>query len=124
MAYGSGSRVDFLLHGEGRPDAYVEVKNVHFSRAPGLAEFPDSVTARGARHLAELSAMRAAGYRAVMVYLVQRADSRNFTVCRDLDPVYGEAYERASEAGVEMIAYRCRVTTDEIAVLTGIPVIC
>ena len=60
VRYGTRSRVDFLLTGPGLPDAYVEVKNVHFSRTEGFAEFPDSVTARGARHLAELSAMVAA----------------------------------------------------------------
>jgi sugar fermentation stimulation protein A len=122
VAYGNGSRVDFLLHGGGRPDAYVEVKNVHFSRRHGLAEFPDSVTARGTRHLAELSAMRAAGHRAVMVYLVQRTDSLDFTVCRDLDPVYGAAFDRARAAGVEMLAFRCRISATEIAVGAAIRV--
>ena len=122
VAYGTRSRVDFLLRGEGRPEAYVEVKNVHFSRRPGLAEFPDSVTARGARHLAELTSMVAAGHRAVMVYLVQRGDSGSFAVCGDLDPVYAAAFDRARTAGVEMIAYRCRVTAGEIAVDCGIPV--
>ena len=122
VAYGARSRVDFLLRGEGRPEAYVEVKNVHFSRRPGLAEFPDSVTARGARHLAELAAMVAAGNRAVMVYLVQRSDSARLDICRDLDPVYAAAFDRARTAGVEMIAYRCRVTAGEIAVDCGIPV--
>ena len=74
VRYGRNSRIDLLLSGEGRPDAYVEVKNVHLSRKPGLAEFPDSVTARGTKHLAELTDMVAAGHRAVMLYLVQRSD--------------------------------------------------
>ncbi|MEZ5840668.1 MAG: DNA/RNA nuclease SfsA [Hyphomicrobiales bacterium] len=66
VAYGQNSRVDIVLEGEGRPAAYVEIKNAHLSRAPGLAEFPDSVTKRGAKHLVELSAMVASGHRAVM----------------------------------------------------------
>jgi sugar fermentation stimulation protein A len=122
VAYGRQSRVDFLLAREGRQDAYVEVKNVHFSRSSGLAEFPDSVTTRGARHLDELSAMVAAGHRAVMVYLVQRGDSARFAICRDLDPVYAAAFDRARTAGVEMLAYGCRITVEEIAVAEAIPV--
>jgi sugar fermentation stimulation protein A len=122
VPYGRQSRVDFLLQGSGRPDAYVEVKNVHFSRAPGLAEFPDSVTARGARHLDELSAMVAAGHRAVMVYLVQRGDSARFAICRDLDPGYARAFDRARSAGVEMLAHVCCITAEEITVAEAIPV--
>ncbi|HET9814986.1 MAG TPA: DNA/RNA nuclease SfsA, partial [Xanthobacteraceae bacterium] len=71
VRYGTNSRVDFLLEGPDRPPCYVEVKNVHLMRRVGLAEFPDSVTARGARHLAELAGVVAAGSRAVMLYLIQ-----------------------------------------------------
>jgi sugar fermentation stimulation protein A len=122
VPYGVGSRVDFVLGGAGHPDAYVEVKNVHFSRADGLAEFPDSVTARGARHLGELAATVAAGRRAAMLYVVQRSDSRAFAICRDLDPAYAAAFDRAREAGVEMLAYRCTITAAEIALGLAIPV--
>ncbi|MFN3210962.1 MAG: DNA/RNA nuclease SfsA, partial [Roseovarius sp.] len=69
--YGENSRVDFLLRGADLPDAYVEVKSVTLSRQKGLAEFPDSVTARGARHLRDLAEMVHAGHRAVLFYLVQ-----------------------------------------------------
>lgn len=123
VVYGKASRVDFLLRSPDRPDAYVEVKNVHFSRVPELAEFPDSVTARGARHLDELSAMVAAGQRAAMVYLVQRTDSVRLSICRDLDPAYAAAFDRARKAGVEMLAYRCVITRDEIAVDRAVPVV-
>jgi sugar fermentation stimulation protein A len=61
VRYGANSRVDFLLRGAGLPDAYVEVKNVHLRRDGDWAEFPDCVTARGAKHLRELAAMVAAG---------------------------------------------------------------
>ncbi len=122
VAYGRASRVDFLLRGDGLPDAYVEVKNVHFSRAPGLAEFPDSVTARGARHLDELADMVAAGHRAAMLYLVQRTDSERLAICRDLDPAYGAAFDRARAAGVEMLAYRCAISAEEIALGAAVAV--
>jgi sugar fermentation stimulation protein A len=122
VPYGEASRVDFVLSAPGRPDAYVEVKNVHLMREGGLAEFPDSVTARGARHLDELAAMVAAGSRAAMLYLVQRTDARSFALARDIDPAYGRAFDRARAAGVEMLAYSCRVTPEEIALAAPLPV--
>jgi sugar fermentation stimulation protein A len=114
VRYGVNSRVDLLLSGNGRPDAYVEIKNVHLSRRRGLAEFPDSVTARGTKHLGELAAMAAAGHRAVMLYVVQRSDTASFSLARDIDPVYAAAFDRARAAGVEVIAYACRLSADEI----------
>lgn len=113
--YGRNSRIDFLLKEMGLPDAYVEVKNVHFSRTPGLAEFPDTVTKRGAKHLEELGDMAEEGHRAVMIYLIQRDDCRRFRICADLDPVYAVAFDRARRRGVEAFAVRCRVSPQEIA---------
>lgn len=122
VRYGTNSRIDFLLSADNRPDAYVEVKNVHLSRTEGLAEFPDSVTARGAKHLCELSAMAAAGHRAVMLYLIQRSDAAEFALASDIDPTYAAAFHGAREAGVEMIAYDCRLSLEEIAVGRRIPI--
>jgi sugar fermentation stimulation protein A len=122
VRYGARSRVDFLLSGPGLPDAYVEVKNVHLSRGCGLAEFPDSVTARGARHLAELAAMAAGGARAVMLYLVQRADCDRFRLAPDLDPAYAAAFAAARRAGVEAIAHRCRIDREGIVLAEALPV--
>ena len=102
--YGEGSRIDFLLQGDGLPDAYVEVKSVTLARQPGLAEFPDSVTARGAKHLGELARMAEAGHRAVMLYLVQRTDCDRFTLASDIDPAYAAAYAAATGAGVETVS--------------------
>ncbi|MGR3323649.1 MAG: DNA/RNA nuclease SfsA [Pseudooceanicola sp.] len=112
--YGAGSRIDFLLSGAGRPDAYVEVKSVTLSRSPGLAEFPDSVTARGLKHLGELAAMRAAGHRAVLLFLVQRTDCARVTVAADIDPAYARGLEAARAAGVEVIALGCRISPEGV----------
>lgn len=122
VRYGVRSRVDFLLSGPDRPDAYVEVKNVHFSREGDWAEFPDSVTARGARHLDELAAMVAAGYRAVMLYVVQRTDCTAFRVATDLDPAYARAYACARAAGVEAIAHLARVRPEGVWLDRPLPV--
>ncbi len=115
VRYGRQSRVDLLLEAPGRPICYVEVKNVHLKRGP-LAEFPDCVTARGARHLAELSGAVAAGHRAVMLYVVQRGDCAGFRIAGDLDPVYDLAFRDARAAGVEALCYSCDVGLDGIEI--------
>jgi len=117
VKYGENSRIDLLLSDGADPrPCYVEIKNVHLMRKGGLAEFPDSKTERGAKHLRELSAMVAEGHRAVMVFLVQREDAETFDLARDIDPNYAAAYRAASAAGVEMLCYRCRLSPAEIAV--------
>ncbi len=112
--YGTGSRIDFLLSGAGLPDAYVEVKSVTLSRAPGVAEFPDSVTARGAKHLGELARVAQAGYRAVLFYLVQRTDAHTVRVAADIDPGYARALRAARAAGVTVLSYRADISPAEI----------
>lgn len=122
VKYGAASRVDFLLEHPSRPPCYVEVKNVHMMRQPGLAEFPDSVTARGARHLDELAAMVAAGARAVMLFVVQIGSSTAFALARDIDPAYGRAFDKARAAGVESIAYTCQIDHGSIVLAGRVPI--
>ena len=114
VRYGRQSRVDMLLAGDGLPDCYVEVKNVHLMRTPGLAEFPDSVTARGARHLAELGDAAEAGHRAVMFFLVQRTDCDRFALAADIDPAYAAAWALARARGVEAICHSCTISKQGI----------
>ncbi len=118
VKYGDNSRIDFLLTEPGLPDAYVEVKSVTLSRQPGLAEFPDSVTARGTKHLGELAAMAAQGHRAVMLYLVQRTDCDRFALAADIDPAYAAAFEAAQAQGVERIVCGTRITPSGVWVQT------
>ncbi len=120
VPYGRGSRIDLLLAAPGRPICYVEVKNVHLKRG-GMAEFPDCVTARGAKHLAELGAAVAAGHRAVMLYVVQRPDCRGFRIATDLDPLYDLALKDARAAGIEVLCYTCRVTLAGIEIECPLP---
>lgn len=117
VKYGKSSRIDMLLEGgkDGRP-CYVEVKNVHLCRQPPLAEFPDSVTARGAKHLAELGDMVAEGHRSVMVFLVQRTDCTRFSLAGDIDPAYAAAMDTALKNGVEVLCYGCEITPSHIKV--------
>lgn len=123
VKYGTNSRIDILLHNNETSLCYVEIKNVHLMREAGLAEFPDSVTVRGAKHLQELSAMVGEGHRAVMVYLVQRGDAREMALARDIDPGYGDAFDAARKAGVEAVAYACTVSPEAIEVDRAIPVV-
>ncbi len=123
VKYGKGSRVDFLLEDSGRPPCWVEVKNVHLMREPGLAEFPDCVTARGARHLDELAAMAAGGDRAVMLFVIQIGSAARFALAADIDPAYAAAFDRARAAGVEAIARRCLLTCEAIAVAEPVPIV-
>lgn len=113
VKYGENSRIDFLLTGHG-PDTYVEVKSVTLSRTAGLAEFPDSVTKRGAKHLAELSEMVRQGHRAVMLYLVQRTDCAGFTLAADIDAAYSRAFRDARAAGVEVMVFDCAISPDGV----------
>ncbi|HLH98397.1 MAG TPA: DNA/RNA nuclease SfsA [Xanthobacteraceae bacterium] len=123
VRYGKNSRVDFLLEGAGRPPCYVEIKNVHLMRQPALAEFPDAVTKRGAKHLAELADMVAAGCRSLMLFLVQIASAERLALARDIDPEYGRAFDSARARGVEMVARRCRLTRAAIEVGDPIAII-
>jgi sugar fermentation stimulation protein A len=116
VRYGRNSRIDLLLEAPGRPICYVEVKNVHLSRGGGLAEFPDCVTERGAKHLLELADMVVAGARAVMLYIVQRGDCDRFRTAADFDPAYHAGLKLALAAGVEALVYGCTVTRDGIRV--------
>ncbi|MEM8985457.1 MAG: DNA/RNA nuclease SfsA [Pseudomonadota bacterium] len=115
------SRIDILLEDAAKPPCYVEIKNVHLMREKGLAEFPDSVTSRGAKHLRELAKIVANGGRAVMLYIVQRPDCKAFALAEDLDPGYAAALKEAKAAGVETLCYDCDITVEAITLRKALP---
>lgn len=125
VKYGQNSRIDILLS-DNPPNpkqlCYVEVKNAHLLRQQAMAEFPDSVTTRGAKHLNELQEMVQQGHRAVMIYVIQRTDATAFKLAHDIDPKYAEAFEKATKSGVEAIAYTCNITPTEITIIKPIPI--
>jgi len=116
VKYGKNSRIDFLLENAGDPPCYVEIKNVHLMREPGLAEFPDSVTARGAKHLDELAGVVEAGARAVMLFVIQIGSATRFALARDIDLAYGRAFDHARKVGAEALAWKCAISPEGIAV--------
>ena len=122
VRYGEeNSRIDILLE-EGDARCYVEVKNVTALVDGGQAIFPDAVSARGSRHLRELMAMKRQGARAVLVFAVMREDARGFAPADDIDPDYGRHLREALAAGVEVLAYRARITPGELRLTMRLPV--
>lgn len=122
VRYDEGSRVDLLLTEPGRADCYVEVKNVHLRR-DDLAAFPDTVTARGARHLGALRRQVDAGARAVLVYVVQRTDCTAFGLAEDIDPAYAEAFREALAGGVESLCRACTISLEQIELAMPLPIV-
>jgi sugar fermentation stimulation protein A len=101
------SRFDFKLSGlVGAPDCWVEVKNVTLLETPGLASFPDAVSTRGQKHLADLIKLKAQGLRAAMLYVVARSDAAEFTSAAKIDPAYAQGLKEALKAGVEVYAVK------------------
>lgn len=124
VKYGINSRIDLLATGHStRRDAYIEIKNVHLSRTAGLAEFPDCVTERGAKHLYELIEMVHAGFRAVVVFCVQRHDVERVDIARDCDPGFAKAYDAARTAGVEFLAISFEFTPEGLRLERALTVV-
>ncbi|MFC7378632.1 DNA/RNA nuclease SfsA [Brevundimonas sp. GCM10030266] len=125
VRYDENSRIDILLQSDPdalqRPSAWVEIKNVHFNRAPGLAEFPDCKTERAVKHLKALERVVDAGDRAVMLFIVQRMDCTAFTTADDIDKAYGPALRQAASHGVEVLCYSCHLTPEAIRLDRALP---
>jgi sugar fermentation stimulation protein A len=125
VAYGEeGSRVDLVLEGGRRKPCYVEVKNVTAAASAGIALFPDAVSERGSRHLRELMRLKRLGARPVQLYCVQRGDVNEVRPADAIDYEYGQTLREALAAGVEVLAYRARVSAREIRLADRIPVVC
>ena len=111
--YGANSRVDFLLI-NGSKTCYLEVKSVTLCRQEKIAEFPDTVTSRGAKHLKELSKTVSTNTRAIVLYLVQRSDCNYFKIADDLDQTYLNETILSKNSGVEFVSYRVNFLSNGI----------
>jgi sugar fermentation stimulation protein A len=123
VPYGEKSRVDFLLQDDDRPDCFLEVKSVTLADGQGTGMFPDACSSRGTRHLKELMTMRASGARAINLFCVQRADVDRVVPADDIDPEYGRILRQAAEAGVELLAWVCALSPEEIRLERSVPVV-
>lgn len=127
VKYGTNSRIDILLESPNQPKTYVEIKNTTLNRPdgkyPNSVEFPDAVTARGTKHLEELTQQVQQGNRAVMLYFVNRSDCDTVRICEDIDPKYADAFRKARQGGVEAIAMQCMISEQGLGFAKMIPVI-
>jgi len=138
VGYDGDSRIDILLESPNRPRCWVEVKNrqanntpaervwvevknCHFVRTPGLAEFPDCVAARSAKHMGALARRVEAGDRAVVLWIIQMHGIERFTVARDIDPTFAAALDDAVDRGVEVLSYTREMSTSGINVARSVP---
>jgi len=116
------SRFDFLLDRAGER-TLLEVKNVTLCCGNQLACFPDAVTERGQKHLRELLRAKGEGWRAAVLFLVQRGEANGFTPADAVDPRYGQLLRAAVAGGVEALAYRTRVTPQAVTIERALPVV-
>lgn len=116
------SRIDICLSGSG-VDCYVEVKNVTLCVGAGQGLFPDAVSARGSKHLRELMLMVEQGHRAVLLFCVQHSGIDRVSPAADIDSVYAATLREAAAAGVEILAYKARLSAEEIVITESLPVV-
>ena len=109
------TRFDFLLQ-KNKQKIFVEVKNVTLFRDKKTAEFPDAITSRGSKHLLELIDAIKKGYKAYLIYLVQIQNMKYFKIAKDIDIEYNKNYLIAKKAGVNFLAYRCKINSKQILI--------
>ncbi|MDC0861494.1 DNA/RNA nuclease SfsA [Alphaproteobacteria bacterium] len=116
VKYGTNSKIDILLE-ENNHKTFIEIKSVTMSRKKGLAEFPDSITTRGSKHLIELSKTVNKKTNCYLIYLIQRSDIKNFKIAKDIDTEYYKNSLIAKKNGVKFIAYSCSVNEQGIEII-------
>ena len=116
------TRFDFLVE-KNNQKSFIEVKNVTLFRDKKTAEFPDAITTRGSKHLLTLIDAIKKGYKCYLIFLVQIQNMENFKIARDIDNEYYKNYLLAKKAGVNFLAYRCKISSKEIFIEKKIKII-
>jgi sugar fermentation stimulation protein A len=111
--FGSNTRFDFFLEDK-NTKSFLEVKNVTLKRKDKIAEFPDSVTARGTKHLNELINAKKKGFDAYLLFVIQREDCNKFEIAKDIDPEYSKALINAINNDVKILCYDCKFSSKGI----------
>ena len=120
--FNKDTRFDFLID-KNNQKIFVEVKNVTLFRDEKTAEFPDAVTSRGSKHLLALIDAIKKGYKSYLIFLVQIQNMEKFKIARDIDNEYYRNYIIAKKAGVNFLAYRCKISSKEILIEKKIKII-
>ena len=113
VKFSNNTRFDFLLLNK-KEKCFLEVKNVTLVRGEKMAEFPDSITSRGTKHLNELCNAKKIGYQSYILYLIQRDDCASFKIAKDIDKKYKIAFDKALKSGVKILCYDCKLNNEEI----------
>ena len=113
VKFGDNTRFDFLITKKNYK-TFVEVKNVTLSRKPKIAEFPDAITSRGAKHIEELIKASKKGYEVYIVFIVQREDCNQFTIASDIDPKYSKLLSKAIKKKLNILCYDCKFSSKGI----------
>jgi sugar fermentation stimulation protein A len=113
--YNKETRFDFLIE-KNKQKIFIEVKNVTLFRDKKTAEFPDAITSRGSKHLLTLIDAIKKGYKSYLLFLVQIQNMENFKIAKDIDSEYYKNYCLAKKAGVNFLAYRCKISSKKILI--------
>ncbi len=111
--FGSNTRFDFYLEGKNKK-SFLEVKNVTLKRKDKIAEFPDSITSRGTKHLNELINATKKSLGAYLLFVIQREDCNKFEIAKDIDPEYSKALINAIKHNVKILCYDCKFSSKGI----------
>ena len=122
VSYNKETRFDFLIE-QKKQKTFVEVKNVTLFRDKKTAEFPDAVTSRGSKHLLTLIDAIKKGYKSYLIFLVQIQNMEYFKIAKDIDSEYYKNYLFAKKAGVNFLAYRCKISPEKIFIEKKIKII-
>ena len=115
VKFSDKTRFDFLISNKTQK-CFLEVKNVTLVRKDGIAEFPDSITSRGTKHLKELIIAKKKGFQSYILYLIQREDCKSFKIAEDIDEEYKNTFDTALESGVKILCYDCKLSNEEIRI--------
>ena len=113
VKFSENTRFDFLLT-NGKEKCFLEVKNVTLEREKKVAEFPDSITSRGLKHLEELIKAKKMGFDSYLLFIIQIEGCESFRIAEDIDVKYKVAFDKAIKKGIKILCYDCKLNNEEI----------